>query len=60
MDSASPLKPEAIRSSNSTILAVKKSPYIEKVKPIVFGPEILTYLGLGKYLGQAFSIGKEL
>jgi flavin reductase (DIM6/NTAB) family NADH-FMN oxidoreductase RutF len=105
MDSASPLKPEAVRSSNSTILAVKKSPHvaefplilecrvihsieiglhsqfigeimdvkadeallggkglpdIEKVKPIVFGPEILIYLGLGKYLGQAFSIGKEL
>jgi flavin reductase (DIM6/NTAB) family NADH-FMN oxidoreductase RutF len=35
-------------------------PDIEKVKPIVFGPEILTYHGIGRYLGQAFAIGKEL
>jgi flavin reductase (DIM6/NTAB) family NADH-FMN oxidoreductase RutF len=35
-------------------------PDIEKVKPMVFGPEIRTYHGIGRYLGQAFAIGKDL
>jgi hypothetical protein len=30
------------------------------VKPMVFGPEIRTYHGIGRYLGQAFAIGKDL
>jgi len=34
-------------------------PHIEKVKPIIFGPGKSTYHGIGKYLGQAFSIGKR-
>ncbi len=42
------------------VLGDKGLPDIEKVKPIVFGPEIRTYHGLGKYLGQAFAIGKDL
>ncbi len=46
--------------ADEALLGEKGLPDIEKVKPIVFGPEILTYHGLGKYLGQAFSIGKEL
>lgn len=33
---------------------------IEKVKPILYGPEDGYYFGLGKKLGKAFSIGKEL
>ena len=35
-------------------------PDIEKVKPIIFGPEIRTYHGIGRYLGQAFAVGKDL
>ena len=35
-------------------------PDIEKVRPIIFGPEIRTYHGIGRYLGQAFAIGKDL
>ena len=35
-------------------------PDIEKVKPILFAPESHTYHGVGKHLGQAFAIGKEL
>ena len=35
-------------------------PSIEKIKPIIFGPGIRDYYGIGKYLGKAFSIGKEL
>ncbi len=42
------------------VLGDKGLPDIDKVKPIVFGPEIRTYHGLGKYLGQAFAIGKDL
>jgi len=46
--------------ADEALLGGKGLPDIEKVKPIVFGPEILTYHRLGKYLGQAFYIGKEL
>lgn len=42
------------------VLGDKGLPEVEKVKPILFGPEIRTYHGVGKYLGQAFSIGKKL
>jgi flavin reductase (DIM6/NTAB) family NADH-FMN oxidoreductase RutF len=51
------------------ILDVKASPEVlgdqglpdmEKVKPIIFGPEIRTYYGIGRYLGKAFAIGKDL
>jgi flavin reductase (DIM6/NTAB) family NADH-FMN oxidoreductase RutF len=34
-------------------------PDIEKVKPIIFAPEGRSYHGVGKYLGKAFSIGKQ-
>ena len=33
---------------------------IEKVRPILFEPEINTYHGVGKLLGRAFSMGKEI
>ena len=33
---------------------------IEKIKPLIFSPENPSYYGLGKYLGKAFSIGKEI
>jgi flavin reductase (DIM6/NTAB) family NADH-FMN oxidoreductase RutF len=45
--------------AEESVLGEKGFPDIEKVKPIIFGPEIRTYHGLGKYLGKAFSIGKE-
>jgi len=35
-------------------------PDIDKVKPIIFGPEIRTYHGLGPYLGRAFEVGKDI
>jgi flavin reductase (DIM6/NTAB) family NADH-FMN oxidoreductase RutF len=35
-------------------------PDILKVMPILFGPEIQSYYGVGKYLGQAFSIGEKI
>lgn len=33
-------------------------PDVEKIKPIVFTPEPRRYYGLGRMLGEAFSIGK--
>ena len=35
-------------------------PDIEKVKPVVYAPEIRTYHGLGRNLGRAYSIGKTI
>jgi flavin reductase (DIM6/NTAB) family NADH-FMN oxidoreductase RutF len=35
-------------------------PDIEKVRPILFAPESLGYFGVGRYLGKAFSIGKQI
>jgi len=46
--------------ADEEVLGEKGFPDIEKVKPIIFGPEIRTYHGIGKYLGKAFAIGKDL
>jgi flavin reductase (DIM6/NTAB) family NADH-FMN oxidoreductase RutF len=45
---------------DEVVLGEKGLPDIEKLKPIIFGPEIHTYHGIGKFLGKAFSIGKEI
>jgi flavin reductase (DIM6/NTAB) family NADH-FMN oxidoreductase RutF len=34
-------------------------PDIEKIRPILYDPEACTYHGIGRFLGQAFSIGKQ-
>jgi flavin reductase (DIM6/NTAB) family NADH-FMN oxidoreductase RutF len=46
--------------ADETVLGEKGFPDIEKVRPIIFGPEIRTYHGIGKSLGQAFAIGRDL
>jgi flavin reductase (DIM6/NTAB) family NADH-FMN oxidoreductase RutF len=46
--------------ADENVLGEKGFPDIEKVRPIVFGPEIRTYHGIGKFLGQAFAIGRDL
>jgi len=33
-------------------------PDMEKVKPVVFGPGVHSYYGIGDFLGDAFSLGK--
>ncbi len=35
-------------------------PDIEKIRPIVFSPEVRKYHGVGSFLGNAFEKGKEL
>jgi len=42
------------------VLGDKGLPDIEKVRPIIFGPEVRSYHGIGKYLGQAFTVGREI
>lgn len=46
--------------ADETILGEGGFPDISKAKPIVFGPEMRTYHGIGNYIGQAFSIGRNL
>ncbi len=46
--------------ADEAVLGEKGLPDIEKIKPIIFGPEIHTYHGIGRFLGKAFSIGKEI
>jgi flavin reductase (DIM6/NTAB) family NADH-FMN oxidoreductase RutF len=46
--------------ADASVLGDKGFPDIEKVRPIIFGPEIRTYHGIGKYLGQAFAVGKDI
>jgi len=46
--------------AEGSVLGEKGLPDIEKVRPILFDPEIKTYHGVGKHLGRAYSIGKEI
>jgi flavin reductase (DIM6/NTAB) family NADH-FMN oxidoreductase RutF len=34
-------------------------PDIEKIKPVVFSPDVQQYHGIGVYLGQAFDLGRK-
>ena len=34
-------------------------PDIEKIRPIVYSPEVREYHGIGEYVGKAYSIGKK-
>jgi len=46
--------------ADESVLGEEGLPDIEKVKPIVYAPEIRTYHGLGKKIGHAYSIGKDI
>jgi len=46
--------------AEESVLGEKGFPDIEKVRPLLFDPEINTYHGVGKLLGRAYSIGKEI
>jgi len=46
--------------ADSLVLNEKGLPDIEKVKPIIWNPAEMTYNKVGKPVGQAFSIGKEI
>jgi len=36
------------------------NPLIEKIKPLIFSMDNMSYYGVGKYVAKAFSIGKEI
>ena len=46
--------------ADESVIGKNKSIDIEKVRPIIYAPQIRKYFGLGKYLGKAFSIGKKI
>ena len=46
--------------ADSHVLNEKNLPDIEKVKPIIWNPAQMTYHRVGRRVGQAFSIGKEI
>lgn len=46
--------------AEETVLGEKGLPDVEKVKPLIYGPEIRTYYGVGEYIGQAYTIGREV
>jgi flavin reductase (DIM6/NTAB) family NADH-FMN oxidoreductase RutF len=46
--------------ADETLLDEKGRPDIEKLKPIIFSPEARRYHKIGDYLGDAFSIGKNI
>jgi flavin reductase (DIM6/NTAB) family NADH-FMN oxidoreductase RutF len=45
---------------DESVLGEKGMPDIEKVKPILYAPEIGTYHGIGGNLGRAHNIGKTI
>ncbi len=46
--------------ADESVLGEEGLPDINKVLPVLFAPVIRTYNGVGKTLGKAFSIGKEI
>jgi hypothetical protein len=45
--------------ADAAVLDETGLPDIEKVRPILFEPEVNTYHGIGKTLGRAYSIGRK-
>jgi flavin reductase (DIM6/NTAB) family NADH-FMN oxidoreductase RutF len=41
-------------------IIVHDDPLIEKIKPIIYSPDNLSYYGVGEYLGKAFNVGREI
>jgi flavin reductase (DIM6/NTAB) family NADH-FMN oxidoreductase RutF len=47
-----------VKADEHVINIEKGLPEIDKIKPVIFSPEIRTYHGVGKHLGLAFEMGK--
>ena len=43
-----------------SVLGDDGKPDIEKVRPILFSPDVQAYHGVGQFVGKAFDIGKGL
>jgi flavin reductase (DIM6/NTAB) family NADH-FMN oxidoreductase RutF len=46
--------------AEESILGPGGLPDIEKLRPMIFGPQIRTYHGIGEFIGRAFSIGNDI
>ncbi|MHC4179433.1 MAG: flavin reductase family protein [Planctomycetota bacterium] len=46
--------------ADETVLGEGGLPDVEKVRPLVFAPMTHRYHGVGRFLGEAFSIGRQL
>ena len=46
--------------ADESVLGENGLPDINKVQPVLFAPVVRTYHGIGKTLGKAFSMGKEI
>ncbi|MDA8121661.1 MAG: flavin reductase family protein [Deltaproteobacteria bacterium] len=46
--------------AEESVLGEGGLPDIEKVRPILFEPEVNTYHGVGRLVGSAYSIGKDI
>ena len=46
--------------ADESVLGEGGLPDIEKVKPIVYSPEVRSYHGIGRNLGSAYSLGKTI
>jgi len=46
--------------AEESILGPAGLPDIEKLRPMIFGPQIRTYHGIGDFIGRAFSIGNDI
>jgi flavin reductase (DIM6/NTAB) family NADH-FMN oxidoreductase RutF len=46
--------------AEDSILGEKGMPNILKLKPLIFDPGTTGYYGIGRFVGKAFSIGKEI
>lgn len=44
--------------ADTSVLDERRTPEIEKVKAVLYAPEIRKYYGIGEFLGDAYSIGK--
>jgi flavin reductase (DIM6/NTAB) family NADH-FMN oxidoreductase RutF len=44
---------------DESMLGKKGLPEVEKIKPIVYMPEVRLYYGVGRLLGRSFSMGKK-
>jgi len=45
--------------ADAAVIAKEGCPDIEKIQPFIFNPADRAYYGTGKFLGEAFSIGKR-
>jgi flavin reductase (DIM6/NTAB) family NADH-FMN oxidoreductase RutF len=45
--------------AEESVLNSRGIPDIEKVRPILYAPEIRKYFGIGMFLGEGFSIGRK-